>query len=140
MIFVDTSFWVALRNRRDSRHQESKELLQSLADSGLVTSNHVRGETWTYLRRRAGHASAVGFLDALERSPRLQVVAVDEEREQEALRWLRRHDEREYSFVDATSFSLMRALRLREALAFDGDFSAAGFVELRHPEKPKKRS
>jgi predicted nucleic acid-binding protein len=42
-----------------------------------------------------------------------------------------RHDERKYSFVDATSFALMRALRLREALAFDGDFSAAGFNELR---------
>jgi predicted nucleic acid-binding protein len=48
-----------------------------------------------------------------------------------ALRWLRRHDEREYSFVDATSFALMRSLRVREALAFDGDFTAAGFLELR---------
>jgi predicted nucleic acid-binding protein len=45
-----------------------------------------------------------------------------------------RHDEREYSFVDATSFAVMRALRLRNALAFDGDFTAAGFVELREAE------
>ena len=109
-------------------------LLGRWADSGLITSNHVRGETWTYLRRRAGHASAVDFLDALERSPRLRVVTLEEKQEQDALRWLRRHDEREYSFVDATSFSVMRALRLREALAFDGDFSAAGFLELRAPE------
>ena len=73
----------------------------------------------------------MSFLDALEKSPRLQIVSVEPPQEDEALRWLRRHDEREYSFVDATSFALMRALRLREALAFDGDFSAAGFVELR---------
>ncbi len=53
------------------------------------------------------------------------------ESEEEALRWLRRHDEREYSFVDATSFVLMRSLRIREAFAFDGDFGAAGFTELR---------
>ena len=53
------------------------------------------------------------------------------EQETEALRWLRRHDEREYSFVDATSFVLMKALRIRDALALDGDFSAAGFQELR---------
>ena len=51
--------------------------------------------------------------------------------EEEALRWLRRHDEREYSFVDATSFAVMRARRIGEALAFDGDFSAVGFRELR---------
>ena len=51
--------------------------------------------------------------------------------EREAIAWLRRHDERDYSFVDATSFALMRSLRIREALAFDGDFAAAGFTELR---------
>jgi len=34
-------------------------------------------------------------------------------------------------FVDATSFACMRSLRARDALAFDGDFSAAGFHELR---------
>ena len=51
--------------------------------------------------------------------------------EREAWDWLRRHDERVYSFVDATSFALMRRLRIAEALAFDGDFTAAGFLELR---------
>jgi predicted nucleic acid-binding protein len=53
------------------------------------------------------------------------------ELEGSAWAWLRRHDERPYSFVDATSFALMRHLRIREAFAFDGDFAAAGFVELR---------
>lgn len=131
MIFVDTSYWVALRNRRDPRHEEAASLLEGHRDSGLVTSNHVRGETWTFLRRRAGHVAAVEFLDALERSPRVRTVRLDADQEENALEWLRRHDEREYSFVDASSFVLMRALRLEDAFAFDGDFTAAGFVELR---------
>jgi len=131
MIFVDTSFWIALRNRRDPRHAEAATLLRARADGGFATSNQVRGETWTYLRRRAGHDGAVEFLDALERSPRVQLFSITEKQEQQALKWLRQRDEREYSFVDATSFVLMRELRIREALAFDGDFSAAGFVELR---------
>lgn len=131
MIFADTSFWVALRNRRDPRHPEASALLRSHADRGIVTSNHVRGETWTYLRRRAGHGAAVGFLDSLERTPRVRLVAASAKQEEDALRFLRQRDEREYSFVDATSFVLMKSLRIREALAFDGDFSAAGFVELR---------
>jgi predicted nucleic acid-binding protein len=62
---------------------------------------------------------------------RVDVVLVEPDVENRALRWLRQHDEREYSFVDATSFALMRSLRLRNALAFDGDFAAAGFTELR---------
>jgi predicted nucleic acid-binding protein len=59
------------------------------------------------------------------------VVYIDAATEAEAWRWLRRHDERGYSFVDATSFALMCRRRIREALAFDGAFNAAGFVEVR---------
>lgn len=131
MIYVDTSFWIGLRNRRDPHHEEARALYRLQADAGFVSSNHVRGETWTYLRRKAGHGAAVSFLDMVDRSPRLRIVMIEEKHEAEALRWLRQHDEREYSFVDATSFALMRTLRLRGALAFDGDFAAAGFIEVR---------
>ena len=131
MIFVDTSFFVALRLRRDVNHQLAAELLNRYADRRLLTSNHVRGETWTYLRRRAGHASAVNFLDALESSPRMRIERASAEVEAQALGWLRQRDEREYSSVDAVSFAIMRRMRAHEAFAFDGDFSAAGFVELR---------
>ncbi len=66
---------------------------------------------------------------ARDRDVRLE--RVDEELEAEAWAWLRVHDERPYSFVDATSFVLMRRKRITDALAFDGAFAAAGFNELR---------
>ncbi len=131
MIFVDTSFWVALRNRRDPHHTQAVGLLKKHADSRLVTSNHVRGETWTFLRRRMGHSSAVDFLDAVDRSERITVLRVEDDLEEKARAWLRRRDEREYSFVDSTSFAMMRSRGITQALAFDGDFAAAGFIELR---------
>jgi predicted nucleic acid-binding protein len=130
VIFVDTSFWVAWTDRRDGRHEEAGLLFREHGQNPLITTNHVRGETWTFLDRRRGHNLAVAFLDRLE-SSRLNLAFVSEELEAQALRWLRRHDEREYSIVDATSFALMRSLKIREALAFDGDFDAAGFIELR---------
>ena len=131
MRFVDTSFWFALQDRLDRRHAEAAALAVGQRRQRLLTSNHVVGETWTTIRRRLGHAAAVGFLDRLRALPNLEVAHVDEALEAEAWAWLRRHDEREYSFVDATSFAIMRRRRVREALAFDGDFGAAGFVELR---------
>ncbi|MDQ3670536.1 MAG: PIN domain-containing protein [Actinomycetota bacterium] len=131
MIFVDTSFWIALFDSKDEHHADAADLLSRFGESSLVCSNHVRGEGWTFLRRRHGHRAAVTYLDRLGRTSRLRIIGVAEEVEAQALRWLRRHDEREYSFVDATSFSLMRSLKIRNALAFDGDFTAAGFVELR---------
>jgi len=130
VIFVDTSFWVAKIAANDANHEQATQLAREASDR-LVTSNHVRGETWTFLNRRYGNAPAVGFVDAVARTVRLRVEFVSRDLEDEALRWLRQHDEREYSFVDATSFALMRSLRIREALAFDGDFAAVGFVELR---------
>ena len=97
----------------------------------LRTSNLVAGETWTWLRRRAGHSHALGFVTMLRSSPRVSVVLVDSTVDERAWDWLARHDERQYSYVDATSFEIMRRERITEALAFDGDFSAAGFIEVR---------
>ncbi len=71
------------------------------------------------------------FLDSLEQPGHVQVDSLSEDLEADALSWLRQHDEREYSFVDATSFAYMRAKGIQDALAFDGDFAAAGFTELR---------
>ena len=73
----------------------------------------------------------VGSIDSDPGDITKSIRHLDERLEQEAWRWLARHDEREYSFVDATSFAAMRRLPVREALAFGGDFAAAGFVELR---------
>ncbi|MEX2394887.1 MAG: PIN domain-containing protein [Actinomycetota bacterium] len=130
MRFVDTSFWVALRYRRDQWHEMARQIWEE-GPGALTTSDLVVGETWTFLRRRADHKRAVQFIDAVGSVPNLVVREVDGAVVEDAWRWLRRHDERPYSFVDATSFSMMRRLRLRESLSFDGDFAAAGFVEVR---------
>jgi predicted nucleic acid-binding protein len=130
MRFIDTSFWYALQERRDRRHPEARDLVRH-GVGRTITSNHVLGETWMLLRRRAAHDAAVGFIDRVRRLPQLEVVHIDERLESDAWRWLRQRPDREFSFVDATSFALMRARRVREALAFDGDFNAAGFVEVR---------
>ncbi len=134
MIFVDTSFWIALRVPRDAHHLAARELTRKHGKESWLTSGHVRGETWTLIKRREGHSAAVTFLDTLGRSARVDVVHVSEDLEETALRWLRRRGERDYSFVDATSFVLMRELGIRQALTFDEDFEAAGFKMIRVEE------
>jgi predicted nucleic acid-binding protein len=131
VIFVDTSFWIATNLPRDAHHPVAEQLLREHRTDQLTTTNHVLGETWTFIRRRASHSDAMRFFDRAVGSPRLSIVHIPEVMEAVALAWLRRHDERRYSFVDATSFALMRSLKIKDALAFDGDFSAAGFHELR---------
>lgn len=135
MKFADTGWWVAWAFPGDPRHADALGMLRRLGGSERVlTSNLVAGETWTFLRRKDSHRTALAFLhrvEALTAAERLIVHRVTEEQEAGAWEWLRKHDERDYSFVDATSFRVMRDRRLREALAFDQDFAAAGFVEVR---------
>lgn len=129
MIFVDTSFWATLGNAGDARHGTAKRLWASKPPV-VMTSNHVLGETWTLLNRRCGHRAAVAAA-AIRLSTVVRVEHVTADLEEQAWEWLVRHDEREYSFVDATSFAVMRKKGIQNAYAFDGDFSAAGFVEVR---------
>ena len=82
-------------------------------------------------RARSDHKPVVVVGHSLLGRVALTVERIDEELEEEAWAWLRVHDERPYSFVDATSFALMRKQRVADALAFDGDFAAAGLNELR---------
>lgn len=135
MKFADTGWWVAWALPEDARHDDALGMLDALGRSEQVlTSNLVVGETWTFLRRKDSHRTAVAFLDRVEaliKGDRLVIHRVTEDQETAAWEWLRRHDERVYSYVDAASFRVMRDRRLREALAFDQDFAAAGFVEVR---------
>lgn len=134
MKFADTSWWVAWVLPGDGRHGAALDALASLGrGEQVLTTNLVVGETWTFLRRRDGHPTAIAFIDRvgqLRDAARLVVHRVSAEQEDAAWAWLRKHDERAYSLVDATSFEVMRDRRLREAFAFDTDFAAAGFVEL----------
>jgi uncharacterized protein len=133
--FADTGWWVAWSLPGDGRHIDALAMLGRLGKSEqILTTNLVAGETWTFLRRKDSHRTALAFLDRLETltaAERVVVHRVTEEQETGAWEWLRKHDDREYSFVDATSFRVMRDRRLREALAFDRDFAAAGFLEVR---------
>ena len=65
MIFVDSSFWIALQIERDRHHRAAKLLTETYADAPLTTSSAVVAETWTYLRRKTGHARAIAWLDRL---------------------------------------------------------------------------
>lgn len=50
--------------------------------------------------------------------------------EQQAYDLLHHYADHPFSFVDATSFTLMRQQRIRHAFAFDRHFATAGFMRI----------
>lgn len=119
MKFADTGWWVAWSLPGDTRHEDALAMLGGLKRSEqILTTNLVAGETWTLLRRKDSHRTALAFLDRLEalsNVERLVMHRVTEDQEAAAWVWLRKHDERVYSYVDATSFCVMRSAPARGA-------------------------
>jgi uncharacterized protein len=132
-VFVDTSAFLAFKNRRDALHTEALTVKKRLLDAGksLLTSDYVLDESYTIIRLRAGHRIAVEFGEEVRASRLVQVEYVTPDRIEAAWVLFKRYKDKDFSFTDCTSFVLMQKLGLREALAFDGHFTQAGFIELR---------
>jgi uncharacterized protein len=131
-LFVDTGAWFALQVTDDRYHRRAKDTFPELLArfQTLVTTNHVIGETYTLLRTTKGYRQAREFLEILDRSPRLQRYFVTAELERDAVTLLHRYAEHPFSFVDATSFAVMRKERIQYAFAFDAHFATAGFIRI----------
>lgn len=131
-VFVDTGAWFALQVADDRYHTRAKEIFPDLLKrfQAFVTTNHVIGETYTLLRTTRGYAHARRFLEILDRSPRLERYFVSLDLEREAIALLHRYSDHPFSFVDGTSFVVMRKERIQCAFAFDAHFSIAGFVRV----------
>lgn len=128
-IFVDTGAWVALTVQDDLHHQEARRIYPGLLTTyrKLVTTNLVVAETYVLLRKAAGHAPAVAFLDTLVASPRIERVFATEEQETEAIALLKKYRDQDFSLTDAISFVVMKRRKITEAFAFDQHFRIAGF-------------
>ncbi|MBI4701024.1 MAG: type II toxin-antitoxin system VapC family toxin [Deltaproteobacteria bacterium] len=131
-LFVDTGAWYALQVPDDAWHAQAAQTLARVVARALplVTTNLVVGETYSLLVRTHGTTVARRFLQAVAGSPRLIRVFVDEATEREGYELLRRYADHAFSYVDGTSFAVMRRRRTRSAFAFDRHFATAGFVRI----------
>ncbi len=121
MIFVDTSAFLAIENRRDAYHTHAVEIRDAslTRHETLITSDYVLDESYTIIRLRAGHSVAVAFGEAIRRSAVLRIELVTPELLEQAWRIFKRFADHEFSFTDCTSFALMEHLHLSAAFTFD---------------------
>jgi uncharacterized protein len=127
-VFVDTSAYYALTDRRDSRHANAQEIARRLANEHrrLFTTNFMVAETHALVLARLGRSVAAAVLSALDRSTTtvIRVSAADERR---ARAIIAQFDDKDFSLTDATSFAVMDRLRIRQVFTFDRNFAQYGF-------------
>ena len=135
-LFVDSGAWIALRSRRDQHHAEADRLFREALRRRipLATTDLVLAELHRLTLFRAGVQPALRALDRIDQSPSVTVHFAAAEHHAAARRWLERLAPHPITYTDAVSFAVMEGLRCRHALAFDHDFTAAGF-ELWRPSR-----
>ena len=134
-IFIDTSAWVALENRKDIHYEQAIAFRDEIRNKHyrLFTSNFVLDETYTLL------LANVGFERTIETGKRvrqlkdkglLHVIQVTEEMEDSAWEIFERYNKDKFwSFTDCTSKAIMELLDIKESFSFDRNFEQMGFVK-----------
>ncbi len=127
-MFVDTGAWFALNNRKDQHHLRAEAFVGSLRTRPVlfITTDYVVDETLTLLRFKVSHREALAFLRLLSRSSRILSEQVTTEHLKRAAEIFTRHRDKMWSFTNCVSFAFMEEKGLRDAFAFDANFSQAG--------------
>ena len=122
-VFLDTGAFVALADEDDRYHTAAKSIYTELLQlkALLLTSNFVLSETYTLIRFRVSHQAAVEFMTGFDQTG-MRVLRVTDAIEQTAKAIFVRYNDKDFSFVDCTSFALIDHHRLDRAFAFDTHF------------------
>lgn len=136
MIFVDTSAWVALEDKKDVNHQKALEIKNGLflSRNRIITTNYIFDETYTLMLLNVGYCRTVEFkykLDEFIKNNLVIVYYVTSEIEQMAWKVFEDFNkDKTWSFTDCVSKVVMEKVGLREIFAFDHHFEQMGFEVL----------
>lgn len=134
-IFIDTSAWVALENKKDIHYEDAISFKEEIKNKRyrLYTSNFVLDETYTLLLANVGYEKAVEFvkrIKVLKNNGLLHVIQITEEIEDSALLIFERFNKDKFwSFTDCTSKAIMEMFDINEGFSFDKNFEQMGFIK-----------
>jgi predicted nucleic acid-binding protein len=131
-VLLDTSFLIALENRRDPHHQRAKDLDRELftQDAVLVLHWGILLELGDGYARFGRRDKARELFDRLLNEARYQVVPLTQELLDAATATYLSRSDKEWGLTDCASFALMDAEGMTEALTADIHFRQAGFTPL----------
>ncbi|HUT37914.1 MAG TPA: PIN domain-containing protein [Methanoregula sp.] len=131
MILVDSSFFIALVDRKDQWHPDAKALLPMLADETIIISDLILAESVTITGRRSGGKAGEQlyhyFIDNCD------LVFTDEKNLKGGMVVFLRYDGT-LSVSDAVSVFIMEKKNIIRIVSFDSDFDkVAGIVRIHKP-------
>ncbi len=133
--FLDTSYHVAMIDRRDQLHSTTLELarrLDAVDGTKFVTTDDVLAEFLTFMSKQgeAVRRGAVLYVDALRGKPSVVIVRQSPRLFDAAFDLYRARPDKSYSMTDCMSMVVCRERGIADVLTYDRDFEQEGFVAL----------
>ena len=126
-IFVDTSGWYALTDKKDPDHKKAVSFFRQ-NKLPLITSDFIFCETINLVKRRLSQEIAVNLGQKMRESKITRIVEIDSKLQEEAWQIFKKYDNKGFSYTDCTSFVIMERLGIKIAFAFDDHFAQFGLV------------
>ncbi|MGK7952560.1 MAG: type II toxin-antitoxin system VapC family toxin [Xenococcaceae cyanobacterium] len=128
-IFIDTGFVIALKNTKDSYHQQALELMNKFEESFFVTTDAVLLEIGNSLSRNYKQ-EAIEIIEEFIYADNVDIVELTPDLFNEAFRVYKIYKDKQWGLVDRLSFVVMWDRGISKVLTFDRHFTQAGFQVL----------
>ena len=125
-VFVDTSFFVAFVNPRDSWHELAMDTGEHLLGT-VITTDYVLVEFGNALSVSRDRHLFVEFVEFMRSQPQFEIIPSSSELLDKGFRLYSRRPDKDWSLTDCISFAVMEERQLRDALTTDHHFAQAGF-------------
>ena len=129
MIFLDTSYFVALAMPADALHATALKWSECLSGP-FLTTEFVLLEVVNMLSGVGRRAKAHALLESLANNSNIRVERASSKLFHLGLRLHANRPDKSWSLTDCISFEVMRGAALTDALTYDQDFEQAGFRPL----------
>ena len=128
---MDSGAYYALADERALEHERAIRVRADLVAQRrqLYTTNFILAETHALILNRRGRDAAARILRGIAES-HTAYIRVKWADEQRAIKIISAHDDKDYSFTDATSFAVMERFGITTAFTFDRHFAQYGFAVL----------
>ena len=134
-VFVDTAAWIALRNTKDTLHQQAISTMQELrADQiQLITSEFIFLEIADGFANSPKRDSITDWVNQLRQMPTLTCVPLSQTLLNDAWTLYSQYSDKEWGLTDCTSFVIMKQQDISVAFTSDKHFEQAGFLRWLKP-------
>jgi uncharacterized protein len=128
-VFADTFYFLALYYPDDQYHSLTLRMVGKLK-ARFLTTDWVLTEVADALSEGRDHRYVATLIRRLRESPAREVIPCSREQFDAALEFHSRHEDKDWTLTDCTSFIIMRERGITDALTGDRHFEQAGFIAL----------